>query len=278
MAQFVVTGIEIEKKSIRQFSALTLTQEIAGHHTFRLVCPTEAIDGTKGTVFHASKNMVGAAIIIQIVTVGSAGTLQFAGLVTQVGAARFSGHSGDIIISGFSPTILMDNGPHCQTWEKKGIKDIAGEVVKPFPQNLLQTQLDPVYSEKISYTVQYRETAWQFLKRLSANYGEWLYYSGEKLVLGAEKGQDINLIYGNNLNSFNMALQVKPAGFQMMAYDYMNHEVYNGSPNGIAEKAGLSDLGKHALQKSELFYAAQPKLGYWETSKVGSGEHKRPSR
>ncbi|MFD3000325.1 type VI secretion system Vgr family protein [Pontibacter toksunensis] len=262
MAQFVVTGIDIEGKSIKQFSSLTLSQGIAEHHSFRLVCPTEAIDGTKGTIFHASKNMVGASITIQIAAVGSPGTLQFAGLVTQVEAARFSGHTGDIIISGYSPTILMDDGPHCKTWEEKGIKDIAQDVLQPFPQNLLQPQLNPVYAEKIFYTAQYKETAWQFLKRLSATYGEWLYYNGEKLVLGSEKGKSISLVYGNNLSHFNMALQVKPASFQMLAYDYMNHEVYNGSPSSIAAKAGLNDLGKHALQKSESFYAAQPKQWY----------------
>jgi hypothetical protein len=81
-------------------------------------------------------------------------------------------------------------------------------------------------------------------------------------VLGSAKGKKIKLIYGNNLSRFTMALQVKPASFQVMAYDYMNHEVYNGSPTSIAAKAGLNDLGKHTLQKSESFYAAHPKQWY----------------
>ena len=259
MAQFVATGIEIEGKVIRQFSSLSLSQGIAEHHTFRLVCPTEAIDGARGAIFHASKNLVGAAINIMIEAIGSAGALQFTGVVTQVEAARSSGHAGDVIISGFSPTVLMDDGPHCQTWEEKNIKEIAGDVLKPFPQNLLQPELNPIYGEKLAYEVQYKETGWQFLKRLSGTHGEWFFYNGSKLVLGSTTGENISLIYGNNLNSFNMAMRVKPASFQMMAYDYLNHEVYNGSPNGIADKAGLNELGKHALQKSEAFYAARPK-------------------
>ncbi|NHE58495.1 type VI secretion system Vgr family protein [Cyclobacterium plantarum] len=259
MAQFVITGIEIDGKPLKQFSSLSLSQEISAHHTFSLVCPSEAVDGAKGAVFEKSKNWVGASILIQVKAIGLAGSLEFAGLVTQVEASRFAGHAGDLILSGFGPTILMDNGPHCQTWEKKGIKDIAEEVLQPFPKNLLKTQLDPAFSDKLSYTVQYRETAWQFLLRLCAEHGEWLYYEGAKLVLGLEKKDSINLVYGNSLNRFNMAMQVKPASFKMMAYDYINHEVYNGSPNGTADKAGLSDLGKHALQKSEAFYTDQPK-------------------
>lgn len=259
MAQFVVTEIDIEGKAIKQFSSLTLTQGIAQHHAFRLVCPTEAIDGTSGTVFNTSKNLVGAAITIKVTAVSSPGALRFAGLVTQIEAARFSGHTGDIIISGFSPTILTDNAPHCQSWESKTITAIAQEVLKSFPQNLLQTKLNPVYGSSLAYTVQYKETAWQFLNRISSDFGEWFYYDGKKLVLGAPQGTKAELIFGSNLSQFNMAMQLQPAKFQMMAYDYLNHAVYGGTPAGIATKAGLNDLGKHALQKSEKFYNNQPK-------------------
>jgi Rhs element Vgr protein len=155
--------------------------------------------------------------------------------------------------------ILLDNGPHCKTWEKKAVKNIAQDVLKHFPQNLLQPKIAPSYGETLSYAVQYKETAWQFLSRLSATYGEWLYYDGQKLVLGPPQGNKVKLVYGKNLHHFNMALQVRPASFQMMAYDYMNHEVYDGEPAGIASKAGLNELGKHTLQKSEQFYGTKPK-------------------
>ena len=259
MAQFVGVGINAAGKNVKQFSSFTLTQGIFDHHSFRLVCPAEAIDGTSGNIFHSSKDMIGGSFSIQVDAVGSKGSLQFAGVITQIESARHSGHAGDIIISGFSPTILLDNGPHCKTWEKKAVKNIAQDVLKHFPQNLLQPKIAPAYGETLSYTVQYKETAWQFLSRLSATYGEWFYYDGQKLVLGAPQGTKAKLLYGANLHQFNMALQVRPASFEMMAYDYMNSDVYDGSPSGIAGKAGLNDLGKHALQKSEKFYAAKPK-------------------
>jgi type VI secretion system secreted protein VgrG len=259
MAQFVGIGINAEGKNIKNFSSLSISQGIFNHHTFRLVCPAEAIDGTSGAIFNASKDMIGGSFSVQIDSVGSKGSLQFAGVITQVEAARHSGHAGDIIISGFSPTILLDNGPHCKSWEKKAIKNIAQDALKHFPQNLLQPKISPSYGETLSYTVQYKETAWQFLNRLCATYGEWLYYDGQKLVLGPPQGSKSKLLYGSSLTHFNMAMQVRPAGFQMMAYDYMNAEVYEGSPAGIASKAGLNDFGKHTLQKSEKFYATKPK-------------------
>jgi len=259
MAQFVGIGINIEGKDVKQFSSLSITQSIFNHHSFRLVCPAEAIDGTSGSLFNASKNMMGGSCSVQIDAVGNQGSLQFSGVVTQVEAARSNSHAGDIVISGFSPTILLDSGPHCKSWEKKAVKNIAQDVLRHFPQNLLQPKINPSYGETLSYVVQYKETAWQFLSRISASYGEWLYYDGKKLVLGAPQGNKTKLLFGSNLHQFNMALQVRPPGFQMMAYDYMNHEVYEGSPSGVPAKAGLNELGKHALQKSEQFYATKPK-------------------
>jgi type VI secretion system secreted protein VgrG len=264
MAQFVNTEINIGGTSIKQFSSFMLSQGIFDHHYFRLVCPAEAIDGTSGQILNKSKDMAGAAITIKVSAVESEGTLQFKGVVTQIEAARFSGHAGNVIISGYSPTILTDDGLNCKSWESKGIKNIAQDVLQQFPQNLLSSKINPVSSEPFLYTVQYKETAWQFLKRISANCGEWFFYDGEKLVLGSPKGNSANLVYGSNLSSFSMSLHVKPAKFEMMAYDYVNSAVYNGTPNGIEGKAGLNDLGKHTLQKSQQFYGSQPKQ--WHNS------------
>jgi type VI secretion system secreted protein VgrG len=259
MAQFVGIGIDIGGINIKRFTSFTLSQNIFEHHVFRLVCPAEVIDGITGEVFNASKNVIGSLFSIQIDSINGSGSLIFSGVVTQVETAKHSGHAGDIIVTGYSPTVLCDNGPHCKSWEKKALKNIAQDVLKHFPQNLLEPKIAPTNSETLSYMVQYKETAWKFLRRLCATYGEWLFYDGQKLILGPPQGNKVNLIYGRNLHRLNLALQVRPANFQMMGYDYINSEVYNGSPSGIPGKAGLNELGKHALQKSEQFYGTKPK-------------------
>jgi Rhs element Vgr protein len=262
MAQYVQVGISVEGKNIQQFYSFSLSQSIFDHHSFRLVCPAEALDGTSGAVLHTSKNIIGGAISVKIDAVNKTGSLQFTGVITQVEASRHNGHAGDIIISGYSPTVLLANGPHCQSWEKQPLKNIVNEVLQPFPQNLLKSKITPTHSEPLSYVVQYRETAWQFLNRLAAFYGEWLLYDGQKLVMGAPQGQKTKLLFGSNLQDFSMALQVQPAFFEVMAYDYINHEVYNGHPAGISSKAGLNDFGKHTFQKSEKFFNARPREWY----------------
>lgn len=260
MAQLVSTQITIGGKAIQQFSSFQLTQGIFSHHTFRLVCPAEAIDGNTGNVFNQSKNLIGANLVAQVNAVGMDGQLQFSGVVTQIETSRFSGYTGDVIITGYSPTIVLDNGPHCKSWEKKAVKNIVQDVLKHFPQNLLNPKVAPLYPETLSYYVQYKETAWQFLSRVCSTYGEWLYYDGRSLLVGPPAGQPVSLNFGNNLSRFTMALQVRPSEMQMLAYDYMNHQVYTSIPNGIESRAGLNELGKHVLQASKTVYATQPKV------------------
>jgi type VI secretion system secreted protein VgrG len=261
MAQLISSNITIAGSPIKQVTSFQLTQNIFEHHYFRLICPAESIDGMEGGILNASRNLIGEILQTSITATGTSGVLQFRGIVLQVEADRFSGHAGNIIISGASPTIVLDNGPHCKSWEKKAIKNIVQDVLKHFPQNLLQPQIAPLYPETLAYTVQYKQTAWQFLNYLCSAYGEWLYYDGNQLHVGSPKSTDTtNLTYGSNISRFSMSLQVQPSNSTMMAYDYLNHEVYNSSPQSVESKAGLNDLGRHVHQASNTVYATQPKL------------------
>jgi type VI secretion system secreted protein VgrG len=260
MAKLVKTTIEIDGTEVRQFYQFSLAQGIFAHHVFKLVCPAEALDGPQGALFSKSRNFIGSSFKIKMEGLPPSGQpLQFTGLITQVEASRFTGHVGDIIISGFSPTIIMDNGPHCNTWEKKAIKNIATDVFSDFPANLLAPQIQPVYGETMAYTVQYKETAWQFLNRIAATYGEWFYYNGQNMVLGTPKPKTAQLVYGSNLSQFSMAMQLRPGNFQQVGYDYINDQVYEASPQNVAQKAGLSETGKQVMDKSGDFFAAIPK-------------------
>jgi type VI secretion system secreted protein VgrG len=259
MAQLTATTININGKDIAQFTSFTLQQNIFEHHNFTLVCPAESIDGKLGSVFNQSKELIGAPINVRTLAIAGKGRLDFAGVVTQVETARFSGHAGDLIITGYSPTILLDSGPHCKSWEKKALKNIATDCLSHFPQNLLNPKIAPTNGETLSYIVQYKETAWQFLNRMGATYGDWFYYNGKNVVLGMPTGSNVDLTFGSNLSRFNMSLQVRPSNFEVMAYDYLNNEVYDTTPSGIEGKAGLDNFGKHTYSKSQTFFATQPK-------------------
>src|SRR4051812_49272368 len=107
MAEFTYVDIDINGTSVNHFSSISLSQSIFDHHTFRLVCPSEVFDDLTETILNASKNLIGGVFTLEMSSADLLGTLQFSGVVTQVEAARHGGHTGDIIISGYSPTILL---------------------------------------------------------------------------------------------------------------------------------------------------------------------------
>ena len=242
-----------------QFTSFSLHQSIFDHHCFTLICPAQSIDGKMG-MFTSSKDMIGGTFGVRITGVGLQGSVLFNGIITGVETSRFTGHHGDVIITGYSPTIILDSGPHCKSWEKKAIKNIALDVLKFFPQNLLEPKVQPLYGETLAYTVQYKETAWQFLQRLTSTYGEWLFWDGRSLIVGPPRdSKKTALLYGRDLSRFNVALQARPTQMQLMAWDYLNSQVYTSQPQAVEQKAGLNPWGEQVYKAAQTVYGTQPK-------------------
>lgn len=260
MAQLTTTTITVAGKNIGQFHSFSLSQAISEHHFFRLNCSADALENNTGAVFNQTKDLLGKTLTAQISAVNTKGALKFKGIITNIDAEKFSGSNGDIIISGYSATKILDSGPHCKTWEKKAVKNIIQDVLKHFPQNMLNSKISTIYPETLSYYVQYKETAWAFLNRICSTFGEWLYFDGESLLAGPPvAGESVPLIFGNNLSRFSLALQLRPPSMQVMAYDYMNHEVYTSTPQGIEGKAGLKGWSEDAYNSSKELYNSTPK-------------------
>jgi type VI secretion system secreted protein VgrG len=258
MAKLVNTTIYIGSTLLTQFSDLTLQQGIFNHHAFRIVCPGDLFESDDP--YAKTKTLIGEPCTIQIKNFDGTGVpLQFKGIVTEIASNKFGGHTGDLVISGFSPTIVMDNVPHCKTWEKKNIKAIVGDVSGIFAANEVKFTTKPKTSETLSYTVQYKETAWQFINRLAATHGEWLFYNGKEVVFGLFEPQTDQLVFGSTLNHFSIAMQLRPPTFATIGYDYINNKTYNSSPKDIPGAAGLNDLGKFAYNKSKEVFSTAPK-------------------
>lgn len=261
MSQLTQTTFSINGDVVPVYKTFLLKQGIFEHHSFTLVCPADAVDGKEG-FFSASKDIIGAGFGARIVaTELQQGLLIFKGIITKVETSRYSGHLGDVIITGYSSTIVMESGLHCQSWEEKTVKNIALDVLRLFPKNILEPKVQPLYREVLPYTVQYKETTWEFLQRLTATYGEWLFWDGQGLVIGPPGSNTlIQLTYGAHLSHFTMSLHTRPLQSRYVTWDYMNSKIYTSSPENIAQKAGLNHWGEKVLLQGQFIYNTQPKL------------------
>lgn len=259
MARAVETTLEIDGRQIKDFISLKLSQAIYAHHEFRLECFAEALGKDMHSVFNDSADLIGASMRVQVKPVQEQSGLTFSGVITKVAVGSENGHPGVIVISGASPTILLDQGPQRMSWMRESVKSMVKDVLKQSYADWLAYTIKPVSHETIYYEVQYDETAWQFITRLAGRFGEWLYYDGQKLVIGTPKSSAINLTYGIQLSRFVQEVELRSGKLQVKAHNYVKNEKFESLIENIADHTGHVDIGAKALAKGEELLGVQTK-------------------
>ena len=148
----------------------------------------------------------------------------FKGVVTSVSISRVHGGGSDFVIQGQSPTIFVDDGVHTRSFGEKTLQEILDKVIGPYEGKFDGVDIKPQQGN-IKYCVQYRESNFAFMNRLSARYGEWFYYDGEKLHFGkAPSGSSVRLNFPTDIIAFNIAVKAVPVNFKLKTYDYKKHQ------------------------------------------------------
>jgi uncharacterized protein involved in type VI secretion and phage assembly len=184
-----------------------------------------------------SQSLLGKVVEVSIKNRNDPGSdpLESHFVVTSVTLEQSQLDDGVLVITGYSPTILLDGAPHYESFHKKTLKDIATIIGKPLQQVKGSITPEPTLSNTLIYTCRYNESAWNFMKRLSAETGQWLYYNGTTLIFGKpEKGKAVQLIYGSNCYQLKSRVQAAPV--QTSVFDY-NAPAHTGNAGSYAEKA-----------------------------------------
>lgn len=100
---------------------------------------------------------------------------------TMVGLHRSGGTHGNIKVTGYSSTFLLESDHTCASWCNKSLSDIVKELTDKAG---VQALVNPETKSKLEYECQYEETNFRFIQRLARQYQEWLYYDGQNLVFG----------------------------------------------------------------------------------------------
>ena len=259
--------IEIEGEELKDFLNLTIDQNIYTHHEFEVVCRMDTFEDKDGFVMEQSKKLIGSVINITIESKvkgkSQPSEHMFKGLITGIQTAKsHTGESDHVILSGFSPDILLSDNPGNYSFENTTLKQIADDILKPYPKDMLKSRTEPAKSERLSYTVQYHESRYDFLRRLAARYGEWFFYDGTQLFFGKLPESTIDMKLGLDLTDFNFAIKMNPLKFKYIAYDYSTAatvEVASGKSGG---KDNQNKYGGFAHDMSMKEYGQQSTLLY----------------
>lgn len=232
--------VSINGNQIMSYQYIYLKQQINDHHYFELSIDLENIESEGAYTIDKSKNWLGKTIEIKT------HEKDFYGVVTNIQMKHDNGHHGQIIVSGYSSTIVLENGEHMQSWLKKPLQTIVEEVTK-HPK--VTVNIKPEYTSEIGYETQYLESNFQFLRRLAKQYHEWLYYDGETLFFGnPKKGNTTELVYGVDVFEMQIGIQTQARKYKGFSYNSFLDESHLSDSSD--NPSGLNELGQFAFNAS----------------------------
>ncbi len=249
--------VQLNGKTYRELKSIEISQSINVHHYFSITIGSEKIGEAANSFLEKAREFVGTDMALEIQS-NLREKLVFRGVVTRVRSAATSrselGHN--VIIEGYSPTILLDNGSNCQVYLNKSLKNIAEELCRDFPVNVLNPKISPMKADPIPYTVQYQESAFSFLNRLACRYGEWFYFDGQAMVFGNKQQATVELIYGTDLLSFDIGISVAPLvqSFAVRVYKEDTTQTQNIS----GQSSSMKGLASFAMNQSAKTFLGKP--------------------
>ncbi len=238
--------LEIAGIPMPSFVQLMLKQSINEHHYFEITLDIQAIEVYGVEIPEASKDWVGKKVIMDF-----GGTI-FVGVATMVGLHRSGGTHGNIKVTGYSSTFLLESDHTCASWCNKSLSDIVKELTDKAG---VQALVNPETKSKLEYECQYEETNFRFIQRLARPYQEWLYYDGQNLVFGKpQAGSTTKLTYGEELSVLDVCSQTLARPIKGSSYHSVNDQTYNGQSPDTA--AGQNTLGQAAFDSSLALFTA----------------------
>lgn len=164
----------------------------------------------------------------------------FKGMIIDVAASRSTASAQSASVTVATWDALLQNAPHCRSFENMSLKEIVDTVLKPYKE--VNSKVEPRFKDKIPYVVQYNQSDYAFLSMLAVRFGEWMYDTGELFVFGEmlDLADSVKLEYpGGSLLSYNLSQQMDMFSFNHLLPDYYQF----GKEQGILKETakGIAD-------------------------------------
>ena len=236
-----------------------LEQKTNAHDTFSIIVPDDALDTYEGFVMENSKKLLGKKISLSYWQYGSENQV-FSGIVTGLKNRKESGY-GKLVITGHSPSILLENGRADRSFEQLSLSQIIKEIGVNYPQEgkIHAEEQELNVRRVLPYTVQSQESDFGFIQRLATRYGEYFYYNGKELIFGNKAEAVLELSEGRELIELEFELGLKAQGFSGLAYDAEKGESIQHNAQEIQTEWKENALQAVAVQASKQLFGNAPK-------------------
>ena len=238
---------------------VTLEQKTNAHDTFSIIVPDDALDTYEGFVMENSKKLLGKKISLSYWQYGSENQV-FSGIVTGLKNRKESGY-GKLVITGHSPSILLENGRADRSFEQLSLSQIVKEIGVNYPQEgkIHAEEQELNVRRVLPYTVQSQESDFGFIQRLATRYGEYFYYNGKELIFGNKAEPVLELSEGRELIELEFELGLRAQGFSGLAYDTEKGESIQHNAQEVQTEWKENALQAVAVQASKQLFGNVPK-------------------
>lgn len=243
--------------TLTDFKSLSITQELFTHHSFSLDFSFEALGKSLGIrpdmLFKQGHEKLSGKVLSiswsSVLDADRGRQFEFKGLITETSIQTSADLTNYYHISGTSPTFLLEDGSQSRSFVKQTVQQIFSAVLGVYPGNAFARQLKPKNKAVLPYVAQYDETNFNFLSRLAAQHGEWLYYDGTTLQLGLPSAKS-GVFQSSGVQNFTLSMNLQPGQFRSSHYNYRNHQPLQAT----GKAPGGDAFSKFVVQRSnDLF-------------------------
>ena len=241
----------------RNYTRISLVQKFGQHHYFDIEVLCSPL--VKENVWHHEREemiaMQGKTVVIRMKHEFSGDESIFKGIITSIGMDGDKGVSGTLHYRGYSTTILLESGRTMDSFTDATLGEIVSEVVEKYG-NGISIVNNPAFKSRIPYVQMQEESAYEFLRRLAWQYGEWFYYNGQVLYFGNPyKEKDENLVYDIDMDSMHFSSCVAP--FHFSRHDYLSDSHMDMFGDDSEAVRGINTYLANAMKTSEGLYRSQ---------------------
>lgn len=215
-----------------KFASLILDQAFGQHHTFRIDMDYESMKQNFMSNPLEEMQLIGKLVNIDLQQGNdSASAYEFSGIISNVSYEGNKGKHGYLVIEGHSTTILLERGKRLDVFCNMDLQKVFDEVTDGIINKSLSSVNKPVYNGQIPFLMQYNESDWEFLQRLSAISGETLFYTGMDLVFGQYKDwAATEVTYDKEIINFKF-------GAKLLANNFTRYQYLAGQDDTLTQDA-----------------------------------------
>ncbi len=250
---------------VKHYKSLHLDQSTSSHHQFELVLDHDSLGSPENHDLKSAQKLLGKSIHITFAykNIANSRERNFVGIITEVGLCRSHRNRGNVVLKGYSPTILLDGAPHIQSFggaQPTALAAVVDTLVKQAWDNgTYKYQIDCANNANLSYSCQYEETHYNYMRRLADCYGEEFFYDGNTLHFGKlpSTDQPVRLAFGREVDNIKVAMKVLHVNSEYYGYNSSQHEKLSSGKSHVEH---VSSLGKQAYERSSVFKAPSLKI------------------